>query len=82
MTNRFQQALNAQNACNPAGLANTLVSWQREIIQAGGGTDTVRQDPACRLLAYQIAYLFNVNELYQNDYVELTKICEDEAAKV
>lgn len=80
MTNRFKQAIGSQAACNPSGLAHSLIKWQKEIIDAGGGTDTVRADPACRLLTLQLAYLFNVDELAGAEYNKLIDQCEAASA--
>lgn len=81
MTNRYQLALGAQNACNPGALANTLAQWQREIYDAGGGTDAVRNDPACRLLTYQLAWLMGVVDTPGFDWNAVFAECEELAKK-
>jgi hypothetical protein len=82
MTNRFQTALLSQSACNPSGLCHSLIKMQAEVIAEGGGTDAVRSDPACRLLAYQIGYLFEVQDLHSNEYADVYKVCEQRAEGV
>lgn len=72
---RFEQAIDAQAATNPAGLANSLITWQRQIIEEGGGTNDVKADPACRLLVYQLAYLFKVDNLSSAEYSQLHAEC-------
>lgn len=71
---RYEMALESQCACNPVGLANTIVRWSKEILDAGGGTDTVRSDPAIRLATYQLAYLCGVSDSF--DYHALTVECK------
>jgi len=76
MINRFKEALASQNASNPSGLAFSLMAWQREILDAGGNTEAVRTDPACRLLVYQLACLMNVDNLDDEQYGKLSQECE------
>ena len=64
----------AQSASNPVGLANSLV---RSAKQVPGGTDAVRNHPGLRLMAYQLAWLFKVNELPVPAWVDLVKECEE-----
>jgi hypothetical protein len=74
---RPRAALLAQGACNPAGLAHTLIEWQRTILDAPGrGTDDVTADPACRLLAYYLAELMNVGVGFDDRaFSELQQAC-------
>lgn len=79
LTRRFLDAPYTQSACNPIGLANTLLRWQREILDAGGDTNTLRADPACRLLVYQLAFLLDVEHMDGAQYEALLKECEARA---
>ena len=79
MTNRFKDALLSQNACNPSGLCHSLVKMQAEVLAEGGGTPAVFDDPACRLLAYQLSFLFHVPAMYDGEYADVYKICEQRA---
>lgn len=64
---RARLALTSHGACNPAGLATTLVAWQNAILDAPGrGTDDVLHDPACRLLVYNLAELMNVGVTFDD----------------
>lgn len=77
MRNRFKDALQSQDASNPGALCRSLAEIQTQMYAEGKGTDEVRADPACRLIAYQIAYLFNTAGLDQLDaYAEATHACE------
>ena len=58
MRNRFKDAhLIFQGACNPSGIARSLVAACDEARAEGRGTDAVRRDPACRLITAQLAFL-------------------------
>lgn len=77
MRNRHKDALQSQNACNPGALCRSLADIQTQMHAEGKGTDEVRQDPACRLIAYQIAFLFgNEFGLSGDEYSKLTAECE------
>jgi hypothetical protein len=61
MRNRFDNALMIQEgACNPSGIAHSLVNACHECIAAGVSQ---RTDPAVRLIVHQLAYLCNVGEI-------------------
>lgn len=62
MANRFQNALDIQTACNPSGIAHSLIAACAEVREEGGGTDAIKSDPAVRLMVYQLAYLCNAGE--------------------
>lgn len=59
---RFQDALFIQGACNPAGVASALARAIEQFMKtpAYGGTASICQDPALRLMAHQLAYLFHL----------------------
>ena len=63
---RYNQALDIEaGACNPSGIARTLVRAIAEF-QASpeyAGTDSLRADPALRLMVHQLAFLMNTTEL-------------------
>ena len=79
MTNRFKDALFSQSACNPSGLCHSLVRMQAEVLAEGKGTADVYEDPACRLLAYQLSYLFRVPAMHEGEYADAYKACEERA---
>lgn len=67
--NRFEIAKIAQDgACNPIPLARGLQQAIYEIRDAGGDTNAILKDPACRLIVHQLAHLFNVLDF--RDYSE------------
>lgn len=67
--NRFQTAKIAQDgACNPIPLARGLQQAIYEIRDAGGDTNTILNDPACRLIVHQLAHLFRTYPF--EDYAE------------
>lgn len=77
---RYEMALESQCACNPSGLINTLMRWSREIIDAGGDTMSVRNDPAMRLATYQLAFLCGVSDSF--DYNGLYAECQAKLKEV
>lgn len=74
--NRFAQADATQSAVNPVALVNTLKTWIQQVQDEGGDFNAIRNDPACRLLMYQLAYLFGVDALGQDDYETLLAECQ------
>lgn len=80
MKKRYQDALDAQSACNPGALCRRLAEIQSQMQAAGLGTDDVRRDPACRLIAYQIAFLFgNEFGMPHAEYIRLSEECTQAA---
>ena len=83
MAKRHQDALYiSAGACNPSGMANSLVSACKECINEGVQQQT---DPAVRLIVSQIAYICGIwdgvsdwkggNTLSQ--FHDATQACED-----
>ena len=68
-------ALVGGGACNPSGIALTLIHACRQVREAGGD---VRTDPAVRLIATQIAFLLNANSDTE-DYGALVAACRARA---
>ena len=62
-------------ACNPSGIALTLVHACRQVRDEGGD---VRTDPAVRLIGTQLAFLLNANSDTE-DYGALTAACRERA---
>lgn len=56
-----------EGACNPSGIAYSIVEACQEI--RGGpeytGTAQITSDPAIRLMVYQLAYICKVSEEYE-----------------
>jgi len=81
--NRFWDAdAIQQGACNPSGIARSLVKAIDEARADPGimviGTDGVRADPAVRLIVHQLAFLMNTIE-YDTDpdsYARDLRMCE------
>lgn len=72
--NRFETAKIAQSgACNPIPLAKGLQQAIYEIHEAGGGTNAILEDPACRLIVHQLAHLFETGKL-DYDHAEYTRL--------
>jgi hypothetical protein len=72
MSKRHSDAIAIQaGACNPSGIAISLLAAIREVMASDGftGTMQVRTDPAVRLICHQLAYLLNVAAL-DNDLTE------------
>lgn len=76
---RHQDALAIQaGACNPLAITHSLLAAMRECADTGA----IRNDPAVRLIAYQLAYLLNLSALDQpREYTAATDACEAEQMK-
>jgi hypothetical protein len=74
---RFDDALFAQaGACNPVALANALVTHLKAAKEEGNGTDAARRDPACRLIAHQLAHLMGIEFGFPgNEHEECVQAC-------
>lgn len=65
-------------ACNPTGITHSFnehVKRMRD--EENADTNTIRNDPALRLMAYQFAYLMGVDYLSHKDFHDLLKICKE-----
>lgn len=79
IANRHQDAIDIQNAPNPAGIAWALHAAFREVIAEGGDTNAQKEDPACRLILHQLTYLLDVGGgLSLTDYNKCVAQCESE----
>lgn len=82
---RFSAALSIQEgACNPSGIARSLVAAIDAARDENPDTDAVRADPAVRLIAHQLAYLLGVSEIDNgfDVYANLMDACRREANAV
>lgn len=80
MTRRYNNAIGIQEgACNPTAIAHSIIQACQEINCENGGTDTIRQDPAVRLMVHQLAFLTNQTEIDNSMpcYSNLIKQCKD-----
>ena len=74
--NRFQNALDIQGgACNPSGIALSIVDGCREARAAG---KDACKDAAVRLMVHQLAFICGIAEIEEGFecYHNLTKECE------
>ena len=71
-------ALVGGGACNPSGIALTLVHACRQVRDEGGD---VRTDPAVRLIATQLAFLLDADSDVE-DYGALVAACRARAGTV
>lgn len=81
--NRFETAKIAQGgACNPIPLARGLQQAIYEIRDAGGDTNAILEDPACRLIVHQLAHLFRTDpfEDYAEAMNEVENKCNESAS--
>jgi hypothetical protein len=79
---RHKDALAIQlGACNPSGIAYSIIEACREMRETPGhsGTDEICKDAAIRLMVHQLAFLTNVREIDDSltTYSELTQACEN-----
>ena len=57
-------------ACNPSGIAHTLLEAMREIRdEPGFSTDKLCHDPAVKAMIYQLAHLCGMEPLHHGDQV-------------
>lgn len=67
MAKRHKDALGIQmGACNPSGIAHSLVAACSEIRAEPDhrGTDQITSDPAVRLMVHQLAFICGINSGY------------------
>lgn len=77
MGKRHQDAVGIQQgACNPSGVARSLVAAIDEARAENPDTDSVRADPAVRLICHQLAFLLKVDRV-DVDYSRLMAECEE-----
>lgn len=79
--NRFDDALFAQSACNPIALANHFGRRFKEVSDEQGGFDAAKQDPALKLIVYQIWYLMGGSKI-ERDYSALYDYCARHATRI
>lgn len=71
MAKRHSDALFiSDGACNPSGIAHSIMEACREIRGEPGhtGTDQIRNDPAIKLMVHQLAFLCGSQERYDVDW--------------
>jgi hypothetical protein len=77
---RHRDAIAIQHgACNPSGIALSIVEACREIRAGSGynGTVDVTSDPAVRLMVHQLAFICRADDAYiADDYSTLIEACE------
>jgi hypothetical protein len=82
---RYRDAIAiSQGACNPSGVARSLVAAIDEFARSADyrGTDSVCQDTAVRLICHQLAFLLNVDGLNSGGIAPYTKAVEEVEAKI
>ena len=81
MRNRFSNAVLIQDpgACNPSGVARALVE---AIDEARRDDIRPEDDPACRLICHQLAFLLNTAEIDGDidRYYHLMRECRERAS--
>ena len=74
---RFQDAIDiSAGACNPIAVAGVIHKHLLDMMP--GGMTAMRQDPAIRLMVYQLAFLCGVDGSF-NDFPDALKACESKA---
>jgi hypothetical protein len=82
---RFRDALAIVDpgACNPSGIALSIVAAFREIrAHETAGTEAVCQDPAIRLMVYQLASICGVAGYALERYIADEAACEERLAEL
>lgn len=73
MAKRHQDAIViSDGACNPSGIAHSIIDACAEIRDAGGGSAQLCADAAIRLMVHQLGYLVGFDEfkMYSHDGTE------------
>ncbi len=84
MRNRFENAVFIQQgACNPSGIAHSIVQACQEARKECGDTAYLTSDPAIRLMVHQLAFICKVDEINNEflTYNTLTELCEQKAGE-
>jgi hypothetical protein len=82
---RFRDALVIVNpgACNPSGIALSIADACREMReQESGDTQRICQDPAIRLMVYQLASICGVAEYALERYIADEAACNERLAEL
>ena len=82
---RFRDALAIVDpgACNPSGIALSIAEACREIREhENGDTQRVCQDPAIRLMVYQLASICGVAEYALERYIADEALCKERLAEL
>lgn len=80
MSKRHRDALAIQGgACNPSGIAHSILDACREIRAEPGGGGDITKDPAVRLMVHQLAFICGLPDGWPLlDYQAARKACESE----
>src|SRR5215469_2480253 len=80
---RFRDALVIVNpgACNPSGVAHSIIEACREIRQYEANESTA-SDPAIRLMVYQLASVCGVADYALERYIADEAACEERLAEL
>ena len=82
--NRHHDALAIQQgACNPVAITKRLHDHVQAMFHDGADWQSIRNDSALRLIAHQLAYLFNTSSLdgAGGEYDRCIKECQQGASK-
>ena len=82
---RFREALVIVNpgACNPSGIALSIADACREMREhESGDTQRICQDPAIRLMVYQLASICGVAEYALERYIADEALCKERLAEL
>jgi hypothetical protein len=75
MTKRHSNAIAiSDGACNPSGIAHSIIEACQEIREANGGTQAMYDDPALKLMVHQLAFLMKIDP--DTDWSDWRKACE------
>jgi hypothetical protein len=76
---RFSDALviDTPGACNPSGIALSIVEACKECRSEGYGTAQICNDPAIRLMVHQLSSITDVLSLTFETYEQIKRACHD-----
>lgn len=78
---RHRDAVNIvePGACNPSGILHAMLEAVEEIRRTENwDTETLRNDPALRLMCFQLAHLLRTQTMEPDEYGQLLQKCRSE----
>lgn len=80
LMNRYQEAIDIQDACNPVAVAGVLQKQMVSVLRERQSTAAIREDAAVRLLLYKLMDMFYEHP-EPGDFSVAYQRCQQEAAE-
>jgi hypothetical protein len=81
--NRFKEAIEIQNACNPSGVARHLVKTMDEVFKSPDyyGTASLTLDPAVRMVLHKLADMCGLLDQPFHEYMRMYDQCKERSTR-